>query len=126
MVLNNIIVLFGKLFVDADKLQRSKEACGIGYKHWFQNEMGNVLIDEGIRIASKLKLQSSALKVTTFLRLALAKKRVASMKAVRRTLQVFIYAFSHSSIIPTHTTTNHSLKYAHTNRLSGESSDANE
>ena len=114
-------MLLGFLFVDADELQRSKEACGLGYKHWFQNEMGNVLIDEGMRISSELKLKSSALKVTTFLRIALAKKRVAKMKADRLTPQVFVYTFSHPSIIRTHITTNHSHNtHTHANRLSGE------
>ena len=87
-MLNNIIVLFGLLFADADELKRSKEACGLGYKHWFQNEMGNVLIDQGIRIASKWKLNRSALKITAFLRLARAKARLNRLKVDRRTSQV--------------------------------------
>ena len=105
LVLNNIIVLFGFLFVDADELQRSKEACGLGYKHWFQNEMGNSLIDE-INC-----LHRSAVKVVSFMRFVLAKALVNRTKADRRTSQVddlhihhsFIYEHTHSYIhIQTH------------------------
>ena len=35
VILNNIMVLFDALFSDASELKRSKEAAGIGYKHWF-------------------------------------------------------------------------------------------
>ena len=103
LVLNNIIVLFGMLFIDADELQRSKEACGLGYKHWFQNEMGNALIDEGVIMASRSKVNRSAVKVTTFLRLALAKGRVSRMKTNSRTQQVdhscvFIHILRHIHI----------------------------
>lgn len=48
IILNNILILFALLFVDVDELKKSK--ARIGYKHWFQNELGNVLIKEGIRI----------------------------------------------------------------------------
>ena len=87
-MLNNIIVLFSVLFSDAEELQRSKDVCGLGYKHWFQNEMGNVLIDEGIRIASKARVKRAALKVTTFIRFALANARVARMRSTRNRPQV--------------------------------------
>ena len=75
------------LFVGADELQRSKESCGLGYKNWFHNEMGNVLIDEGIRMATEMNLKKSVLKITTFLRLALAKMRVTRLKKIKS--QVF-------------------------------------
>ena len=39
LVLNNIIVLFDALFIDVEDLRKSKEK--IGYKHWFQNSLGN-------------------------------------------------------------------------------------
>ena len=95
--------MFGLLFVDADELQRWKEVCGIGCKHWFQNDMGNALIDEDIRMVAELKLKSSVLKITNFLRLRLAlpKLRVATMKAARRTPQVFINEYTiHCLIYP--------------------------
>ena len=48
IVLNNILVLFGLFFCDVDELMKNK--ARIGYKHWFQNQLGNTLIVEGIRI----------------------------------------------------------------------------
>ena len=39
IVLNNIIVLFDASFVDVEELRKSKEK--FGYKHWFQNSLGN-------------------------------------------------------------------------------------
>ena len=51
LVVNNIIVLFDSLFTNADELRRSKEASNIGYKHWFQNQMGNRLINDDMCLA---------------------------------------------------------------------------
>lgn len=51
IVLNNIMVLFSFLFADIDELRKSKQR--IGYKHWFQNALGNGLIKHGIKIATE-------------------------------------------------------------------------
>ena len=47
IVLNNIIVLFDLLYSDVLDLRKAK--ARISYKHWMQNELGNVLIEYGIR-----------------------------------------------------------------------------
>ena len=47
-MLNNIIVLFDLLFPSAKTLRKTK--ARIGYKHWFQNALGNGLIDHGISV----------------------------------------------------------------------------
>ena len=67
-VLNNSICLVDSLFSDVEALRRSKEAGGLGYKHWFQNEYGNVLINEGLRIAVAELMQKSAMTITRFMR----------------------------------------------------------
>ena len=87
-------MLLGFLFVDADELQRSKMTCG----HWFQNEMGNSLIDEGIVMTSRDKLHRSAVKVVAFMRFVLSKALVNRMKADRRTSQVDDLHIHHSFI----------------------------
>ena len=48
-MLNNIMVLFEMFIVDPEKFKKSKSR--IGYKHWFQNTLGNVLIDHGVQRA---------------------------------------------------------------------------
>ena len=50
-ILNNIMSLFGFLFSDIDELRKSKQR--IGYKHWFQNALGNGLIQYGIKLATE-------------------------------------------------------------------------
>ena len=98
-VLNNIMVLFKLLFANAEELERAKEASNIGYKQWFQNELGNGLIEEGIRIARIDKREKSAGVVTKFWRLAVAKTRVFKMRESASATQVtLIYHRSHLSI----------------------------
>lgn len=80
VILNNIMVLFDALFSDASELKRSKEAAGIGYKHWFQLELGSILIEHGLEIAREEKIQKAALMVTSFCRLTLAKLRTVSLR----------------------------------------------
>ena len=82
VILNNVMVLFAALCCDATKLQKSKEASGVGYKHWFQLELGTVLINHGLHLARELKLRNAAVVVTSFCRLALVKLRFAGRKVV--------------------------------------------
>ena len=66
IVLNNMIVLFDLLSTDAVKLRQSKR--GMGYKHWFQNELGNVLINHGMKLAEDAWLERNAGVIIKFLR----------------------------------------------------------
>ena len=51
VILNNIIVLFNLLYPSAKTLRKNK--ARIGYKHWFQNALGNGLIDHGIDLCKQ-------------------------------------------------------------------------
>lgn len=84
LVLNNIIVLFGSLFANADELRRAKEASNVGYKHWFQNEMGNGLINEGMRLARAKKKNDATLRITSFCRLVIAKRHLLRLRAAEQ------------------------------------------
>ena len=64
-ILNNILVLFDLLF-DTDALKKSY--VSIGYKHWFQNQYGDVLIVRGIRLAEQEKLHVNAKTIIKFMR----------------------------------------------------------
>ena len=81
LVVNNIIALFDSLFANADELKRSKETSGLGYNHWFSNELGNQLIEKGIHMAGTLKISDAALRITSFSRLVVAKHRVSKLRA---------------------------------------------
>ena len=65
LILNNVIVLFDLLVVEAAELRRSKQ--GMGYRHYFQNEMGNVLIEYGIRFAEDAWIYLSVTIVNNFM-----------------------------------------------------------
>ena len=87
LILNNIIVLFDLLFATADELRKSKEASGLGYKHWFENEMGNVLIEDGMRLAKLRRRTRAAVMITAFSRIVLSKLRVGSLRAAAATVR---------------------------------------
>ena len=86
LVINNIMALMVFIFLEFDELQRSKEAQGIGYKHFFQNHLGDQLITHGLKLAGVFWRREAAIKVTMFLRFCLAKKRVAKIRAAMRAL----------------------------------------
>ena len=86
LVLNNIMALMVFIFFEFAELQRSKEAQGIGYKHFFQNHLGNQLIKHGLKLAGVFWRREAAIKVTTFMRFCLAKTRVATIRAATRAL----------------------------------------
>lgn len=65
-MLNNIIVLFDLLVAETPELRRSKQ--GMGYRHYFQNEMGNVLIEHGIQLAEDEWVQRNTTVVNNFMR----------------------------------------------------------
>ena len=65
---NNIIVLFGEIVEDIEELKKSKESAALGYRHWFQNQLGNVIIDYGLRKAEEQWVHLSACVVNMFMR----------------------------------------------------------
>ena len=84
-VLNNILVLFDLMLVDVDKLKKSK--ARLGYKHWFQNTLGNVLMLRGLRLAEDSWIHRASKIVTKFMRHAvkiLLKKRLTTPPTVTR------------------------------------------
>ena len=64
-MLHNIIILFDLLF-DTSTLRASKR--GLGYKHWFQNHMGNSMITYGVRLAEDAWVNYNANIVNNFMR----------------------------------------------------------
>ena len=68
MVLNNCMCLCDCLCADIDELKKSKESSGLGYKHWYQNEFGDVLIVEGLRLAIADCRQKAATTIIRFMR----------------------------------------------------------
>lgn len=66
IILNNVMVLFGLLFVDIEAFKKSK--ARLGYKHWFQNALGDYLIDHGIEVAETEWINRAATIVINFLR----------------------------------------------------------
>ena len=80
IILNNVMVLFLALFDNTDELQKSKENSGVGFKHWFQLEVSDVLIKHGLKLAREHKLKTAALRVTSFCRLCLAKQRCVRLR----------------------------------------------
>ena len=56
-ILNNIIVLFDLLFPSAKTLRKNK--ARIGYRHWFQNALGNGLIDHGISLCKEAVVEGA-------------------------------------------------------------------
>ena len=86
LVLNNIMALMVFIFFEFAEIQRSKEAQGIGYKHFSQNHLGNQLIKHGLKLAGVFWRREAAIKVTTFMRFCLAKIRVAAIRAALRAL----------------------------------------
>ena len=51
------------IYLEYEELKRSKEAKGIGYKHFFQNELGNVLMKHGLKLATVFWREEAAVKV---------------------------------------------------------------
>ena len=64
-ILHNILVLFDLLF-DTVALKKAKRS--VGYKHWFQNSYGDVLIRRGVKIAEFNKLNLNANTIIKFMR----------------------------------------------------------
>ena len=60
----NEVVLFDLIFDTAD-LRKAK--ANVGYKHYYQNQLGNVLILRGIRIAENDKMNYNATIVIRFM-----------------------------------------------------------
>ena len=58
VILNNILVLFDLLFPFAETLRKKKRRWG--YKHWFQNALGNGLIDHGVRMCKEAAASAAA------------------------------------------------------------------
>ena len=83
IVLNNVMVLFGFLFHDIETFKKSK--ARLGFKHWFQNTLGNVLIEHGIRLAEDAWLNKASTIVTKFIRysmkLLVKRRQAAATKA---------------------------------------------
>ena len=67
VVLNNCMCLCDWLCADIDELKKSKESSGLGYKHWYQNEFGDVLIVEGLRLAIADCRQKAASTIIRFM-----------------------------------------------------------
>ena len=86
LVINNMMALMVFIFLEFAELQRSKEAQGLGYKHFFQNELGNQAIKHGLKLAAEFWNHRNAITVTTFIRFAVAKLRVAKIHAARKSL----------------------------------------
>ena len=80
IILNNVMVLFALLCADIDDLMKAKESAGIGYKHWFQLELGSSLIEHGLQLAREEKLSKAVVMVPSFCRLVLAKLRTTAMR----------------------------------------------
>ena len=79
-ILNNIMALMPFLFLEFDDFQKSKEAKGLGYRHFFQNQLGDVLICHGLKLAGEYWTYIAAVKVTTFFRGVMARKRVTKLR----------------------------------------------
>ena len=62
-MLNNIFVLFAMLWPLAESLKQKHESCGFGYRHWFQDEIGNALIEYGLKHASQERLLRARNKI---------------------------------------------------------------
>ena len=86
LVLNNVMALIVFIFLEFEELQRSKEAKGIGYRHFFQNHMGDQLILHGLKLAGEFWRRVAAIKVTSFMRFVFAKRRVSKMRAALQKL----------------------------------------
>ena len=71
------------IFLEYEELKRSKEAKGIGYKHFFQNELDNVLMKHGLELATVFWREEAAVKVTSFMRSLLARRRVEKIRKAR-------------------------------------------
>lgn len=83
-IVNNVMALMVFIFLEFEALQKSKEGTGVGYRHYFQNHLGNQIIAHGLKLAAKFWTKRAAIKVTAFMRLSLAKRRVADMRAARQ------------------------------------------
>ena len=65
---NNVLVLFDKTCKDVEELRKSKESKGLGYRHWFQNQLGDSIIKRGLSLAEKQWVYLSACRVNMFMR----------------------------------------------------------
>ena len=79
-MLNNILVLFDLLF-DTSELRQSKQ--GLGYKHYFQNRLGNSLIKHGMRLAEDEWVSFNATIVKKFMRRMLALQILRTLRRER-------------------------------------------
>ena len=70
----------------------------LGYKHWFQLELGTALIHHGLEVARKHKVDHAALIVTSFCRLVLAKARTFLRKKQNNTPRCQLQTLSRSRI----------------------------
>ena len=57
---NNVLILFVMLFPLVAVLQRHWKNNGTGFKHWFQQELGNVLIEQGMLHVQKERMDKAA------------------------------------------------------------------
>ena len=80
LVLNNSMALIVFIFLEYEELQRKKEATGIGYKHYYQNLLGNVIITRGLEMAEEYWTHWAATKLTSWLRRVLVLKRARSLR----------------------------------------------
>ena len=71
------------IFLEYEELKRSKEAMGLGYKHFFQNQVGNVLMNHGLKLATVFWTELAAIKVTSFMHSLLARRRVEKIRKAR-------------------------------------------
>ena len=80
-MLNNIFVLFAILFPLAEALKREHEDSSIGFRHWFQDKIGNVLITYGLKHASQEKILRARNNIARCFLRYLAKPRHTSIGA---------------------------------------------
>ena len=80
---NNCIALFAFIFSDVEELRKSKESSGLGYRHWYQNKLGNLVIDEGLRRAEEQWIYISACVVNMFM----CRCRITLHRRIRRQLR---------------------------------------
>ena len=80
LVLNNMMALVVFIFMEYEELQHKKDGTGIGYKHFFQNLVGNILIEHGLKLAAEYWCHRAANTLIGFARCVLAKKLVHKLR----------------------------------------------
>ena len=81
VVLNNMMALMVFIFLEFENFQRAKEAKGFGYRHFYQNELGNVLIVHGLKLAGEFWTHWAAVKVDSFARGVLVRLRMKKLRS---------------------------------------------